>query len=241
LPGHAGPGQPGQRLVMASSAWRPGSRPACSGGDGGTREAGKSPSRTGSSPGSHRRGRRGRRRAGGSVFWRLRARVPAGKMVVAAATRGAGARFLQQGSNRRRGGVLQHAGGGWGGAKWRGRPAARARVSQASLQGEKERVREEGGVRGRERRRQWSLSSSREWWRRSWPRTAGRWHPAAMALPGSCFSFERKMTKGYLGLGRDGLRLGGKRSRVGPEMVQKTESCIFFQKHFSFCFQILFC
>jgi hypothetical protein len=68
----------------------------------------------------------------------------------------------------------------------------------------------------------------------------GQWHPVAMALPGSCFSFGRKTTKGYLGLGRDGIWLGWKRSRVGPEMVQKTESCIFSKSIFPFVFKFYF-
>jgi hypothetical protein len=69
--------------------------------EGGGEKAQPDQKLTGESPMRSAGSEEGRRRAGDSVFWRWRALVPAGKMATAAVTRGAGARFLRQGSNRR--------------------------------------------------------------------------------------------------------------------------------------------
>jgi hypothetical protein len=116
--GARGPhGRPRWLVANCPRPWRTGSRPAHRRRRQGTRKAGKRPSWTGSSPGSHLQGRLGQRRTGSDEFGGGELEQPGEKRQRAAAIPATSGRFRQGGGRGQQGGPAGHTGEARGGAE----------------------------------------------------------------------------------------------------------------------------
>jgi hypothetical protein len=116
---HGPHGRPRWPVANCPWPWRTGSRPAHRRPRRGMRKAGKRPSWTESSPGSHLQGRLGRRRTGGDEFGGGELGQPGEKRRWAAAIPATSGRFRRGGGRGWRGRPAGHTGEARGGAERR--------------------------------------------------------------------------------------------------------------------------